>query len=597
MELQRRLLGNQIKVLSLFFIDRVANYVADDGIIRQIFDEEFNRLKNRFEHYRFLEPDWVREGYFAKKREPKTGAEVAVDTEGRTVAQKEQERQAFELIMRDKERLLSFSENVAFIFAHSALKEGWDNPNVFQICTLNQTVSEMKKRQEIGRGLRLCVNQNGERVFNPEINILTIVANDSYLNFASSLQEEYREEGLPAPPRPTNANRPAARRRDHLFTSDGFQKFWEKLSRRVTYQIDLDSEQLVNDAVRRLNEAIFPESAIVVEKGNFNRIRFSIKLLEVQGETARIAINRSSTEGWKEEGERSVKGKDDLEKIMKEKSLRGFRLSEVVGGVEPSVSFGNGVRLLLGEEHQFEVTKTGLASKSREKGEKLHFPVGDIIGRGVNETGLTRKTLTTIFNRMSTGRREKIFTNPEGFAALFFEKIESAVADHIAENITFTLQPEGREVNLEEQFPAEKRFPQHELVEGGEKALYDFIQIDSEVERRFVHGALKYDEEALQFYFKFPSGFKFQLPRFIGNYNPDWGIVRIDPESNATLELVRETKGSTNFKELQFAHEKRKIACAVKLFKALGVDYDFQTDEKNNYWERSPLHEQISMYG
>ena len=148
--MQQKLAGRGIKVLSLFFIDRVANYTAPDGLIRCIFDEEFDRLKCACDFYKHRRSEEVRSAYFAKKRD-KSGQEEAIDTQSRNQAEREAEKAAFELIMKDKERLLSFAEPVCFIFAHSALKEGWDNPNVFQICTLNQTVSEMKKRQEIGR--------------------------------------------------------------------------------------------------------------------------------------------------------------------------------------------------------------------------------------------------------------------------------------------------------------------------------------------------------------------------------------------------------------------------------------------------------------
>src|SRR5690606_16640770 len=165
------------------------------------------------------------------------------------------EKQAYNLIMRDKERLLSFDEPVSFIFAHSALKEGWDNPNVFQICTLNQTVSETKKRQEIGRGLRLCVDQTGERIQGDEINVLTVVANESYRSYASRLQQEYVQDGdgSAAPPPPTDARRKKARRRDKLFVSHpDFAAFWEKLAQRVDYTIRLDTDRLVRRCVDRL---------------------------------------------------------------------------------------------------------------------------------------------------------------------------------------------------------------------------------------------------------------------------------------------------------------------------------------------------------
>lgn len=178
---QRRLRDKSwaVKVLSLFFIDRVANYVGDDALIRRLFDEAFDEMKAA----EWAGPEWaglsaaeVQAGYFAEKRH-KGGATELVDSVG---GASRADEDAYELIMRKKERLLSFDEPVSFIFSHSALKEGWDNPNIFQICTLKQTGSEMRKRQEIGRGVRLAVDQQGERVRGEQVNVLTVVANESY---------------------------------------------------------------------------------------------------------------------------------------------------------------------------------------------------------------------------------------------------------------------------------------------------------------------------------------------------------------------------------------------------------------------------------
>ena len=181
MRVQQDLADKGIKVLSLFFIDRVANFVNNDGLIKVLFDEAFENIKQRYPYFQKWQAGEVRKGYFARSRPAKGESEgQALDTDGRNDTERQAEKEAFQLIMREKERLLSFDEPVSFIFAHSALKEGWDNPNVFQICTLNQTVSEMKKRQEIGRGLRLPVDQNGERIFDETVNILTVVANESY---------------------------------------------------------------------------------------------------------------------------------------------------------------------------------------------------------------------------------------------------------------------------------------------------------------------------------------------------------------------------------------------------------------------------------
>ncbi|MBK9613269.1 hypothetical protein [Candidatus Amarobacter glycogenicus] len=262
-------------MLSLFFIDRVANYTASDGLIRRLFDEEFERLKDDYGAFKHLTAAQVRQAYFAKKKQ-KDGREEDVDTESRNAGEREMEKQAFALIMRDKERLLSFDEPVSFIFAHSALKEGWDNPNVFQICTLNQTVSEIKKRQEIGRGLRLAVNQVGERVHDEEVNVLTVVANESYQNYVGRLQSEYVADGDAPPPAPTNAHlkRDAIRNDRIFFQNEHFEAFWGKLNQRLRYRMHIETPALIEACVMRLNRQTFPGRVLVVErKGDAGRVQ------------------------------------------------------------------------------------------------------------------------------------------------------------------------------------------------------------------------------------------------------------------------------------------------------------------------------------
>lgn len=189
-------------------------------------------LKSPSQYFARMNATKVHNGYFAQRRAKgaKDAAAVeefdtSLEETRKSREEKEAERAAFKLIMRDKERLLSFDEPVSFLFAHSALREGWDNPNVFQICTLNQSTSTMRKRQEIGRGLRLCVNQEGARVTDEDVNVLTVVANESYKSFCETLQREYREEGDEAPPLPTDKKRAAARRNNDLYHSHEFKEF------------------------------------------------------------------------------------------------------------------------------------------------------------------------------------------------------------------------------------------------------------------------------------------------------------------------------------------------------------------------------------
>ncbi len=238
----------RLKVLSLFFIDKVANYADEDGKIRSWFVEAYEALSKE-PQYAPLNPlpvEQVHNGYFARD---KTGPK---DTGGKTKADDE----AYEIIMKDKARLLSPTEPLRFIFSHSALREGWDNPNVFQICTLNESRTEMRKRQEIGRGLRLPVDASGERSFDPNVNKLTVVANESYADFASALQTEIEEEtGVEFKDRIVNKRE---RRRANLKKGwrldEDFKGLWERIKHKTRYSVDYDTRELISRASKAVGE-------------------------------------------------------------------------------------------------------------------------------------------------------------------------------------------------------------------------------------------------------------------------------------------------------------------------------------------------------
>jgi type III restriction enzyme len=249
--------GKRMKVLSLFFIDRVANYFPEEGKIRQWFVDAYSDIAAR-QQYRQLTPppvDQVHGGYFAV-----TNKGEAKDTSGTTKADDD----AYELIMRDKERLLDGDEPLRFIFSHSALREGWDNPNVFQICTLNETKSELKKRQEIGRGLRLPVREDGTRCFDHTINRLTVVANENYDDFARKLQTEIEEEcGVEFEGRIANKRE---RRKAMLVPgwrmNPDFQALWERIQHRTRYAVAYETADLIakaSDAVGKMPEIKSPK--------------------------------------------------------------------------------------------------------------------------------------------------------------------------------------------------------------------------------------------------------------------------------------------------------------------------------------------------
>lgn len=264
---QKKLKASGIKVLSLFFIDRVENFIGTPpaergaasldglypGIIRELFDQAFNDLKDKYPDFAERTPDQVRAAYFAQKSRRGGAVEILDSTTGQSA----EDRAAYNLIMKDKERLLSFQEPVAFIFSHSALREGWDNPNVCQICTLNQTVSEVKKRQEVGRGMRLLVNQQGSRVPDAKLNVLTVVANESYEQFVDGLQKEMEEafgkEG--AAPRPVNVRQKKVATRKPLDQlPPEFAELWSRIKLKTRYQVTVDTDKLLKDVITALDK-------------------------------------------------------------------------------------------------------------------------------------------------------------------------------------------------------------------------------------------------------------------------------------------------------------------------------------------------------
>lgn len=241
---EKELNKDGIKVLSLFFIDKVENY-------RTNAQGELGRFYKWFEELYELETkqsaSGVHNGYFSQDKKGN-----AKNSNGTT----KDDNDAYELIMKDKERLLSFDEPVRFIFSHSALKEGWDNPNIFQICTLNETASVIKKRQEIGRGLRLCVNQNGDRIYDEKVNILTVIPNESYEQFANSLQQEYIDDcGIKfEKSHLKNAkNERTVTYRFDAFTDPLFLQIWECIRHKTSYRVQFDSDELIDNASQKIH--------------------------------------------------------------------------------------------------------------------------------------------------------------------------------------------------------------------------------------------------------------------------------------------------------------------------------------------------------
>ena len=262
---QERLKPFNIKVLSLFFIDRVNNYALDTGVIRRLFTKCFNEIKINHKSWKDVDVESVQAAYFAHKRTQKGEIIFQDSATGKAKA----DVVAYDLIMKDKERLLSFDEPVSFIFSHSALREGWDNPNVFQICTLNQTKSEMKKRQEVGRGVRLAVDQSGSRVYDQRVNILTVIANDSYASYVENLQTEmqegYGDDGVPPPPENKRKRGVAKLRKEYILKPE-FKDLWDRIKQKTRYAVSVDTDLLISEVVEALDEAEIRSPRITVTK-------------------------------------------------------------------------------------------------------------------------------------------------------------------------------------------------------------------------------------------------------------------------------------------------------------------------------------------
>ena len=242
-----------IKVLSLFFLNRVDDYLLNDGIVRRMFEEEFNKLiQDGYKKFSSLDIKKAQSGYFSKMKSDR-GIE--------------KDESAYDLIMKDKERLLSLDEPVEFIFSHSALREGWDNPNVFNICTLSYSTSEIKKRQEIGRGLRLPVNQEGDRIQDRDINLLTVITNESYREYLEKLQTEYSEEvGEGAPPVENKRERTRLKIKKDIIKDELFTSLWKRISPKAKYIVNIKVDDFIDKCAQEIQNIEIRPSEISIKK-------------------------------------------------------------------------------------------------------------------------------------------------------------------------------------------------------------------------------------------------------------------------------------------------------------------------------------------
>ena len=568
--------GKGIKVLSLFFIDKVANYrvYGNDGKtslgkIGQWFEEAYCELTIKPLYKGILEfpVEQVHDGYFSQDKKG-----VAKDTSGKT----KDDEDAYAKIMRNKEQLLSEDEPLRFIFSHSALREGWDNPNIFQICTLNETKSQDKKRQEIGRGLRLPVNQHGDRVHDTTVNRLTVIANESYDDFANQLQTEYEEDyGIGFGQLDMTAFAALVNTESSEYAvigQDTSQCIVDSLKDngyltddgRVTDKFDPQNPHFLlelPDNLVHMRAQVIDELKKYVFKNRVVNAKKDPRILKLRKD---ITLDPTFKELWAKISQRTCfRVQFDTGKLIKETAKA---ISDM-----PAIKRTRITTALFSQE----VTKAGIEGEQisggiREISQTPELP--DILAYLQNDTELTRFTLVEILK--SSGRLKDFLLNPQVFINQVTECIKQKLHHVTVEGIEYEkiggLCYEMHQIEAEAEKGITRYIQNLYEVQDIEKTLYNYVEYDSEVEKEF---AISCDnDDRIKFYCKLPQQFKVDTP--VGTYNPDWALVT---EGEEKLYLIRETKSTRNKKELRET-EQDKIACGEKHFAAIGVDYEVVTN-------------------
>ena len=533
-----------------------------------------------------LEGNSVHAGYFSVDKVKKSDKTIFVDYKSASEKKSNfsNDTDAYDLIMKDKERLLSFEEPVRFLFSHSALKEGWDNPNVFQICTLKQSSAETRKRQEIGRGMRLAVDQNGirqdfELLGNDvhEINKLTVIANESYDQFARSLQEEIKELLADRPAKVdvslfankvlTNQEGQTIRITKEQADSIHFdlirqgyidregQLTTEYFTAKENHQLQL-SETLAGyeDKLVEILESVYHAGQYEIENANNSVIQFSN---EVNQENI---ARKEFLNLWKQ-----INRKTSYQVEFDDAEL-----------VKHSVDYIN--EKLVVSKPSFHITQASATEMSKEEG--LHLTVAendrqqeyltdsqimtkyDLLGEIADQTGLTRKLVAEILSKIYVYKFDKFKQNPEEFILKVSKLINEQKASQIIKHIQYNVLNEEYDMDLFYDNPETANRSDDYLLES-KKGIYNFVKVDSNTEKTFKESLEQYED--VRVYVKLPGKFSIATP--LGNYNPDWAIA-FREGSVKHIYFVAETKGSMSSLQLKQA-EQAKIACARAHFKAL----------------------------
>ncbi|MFW3341839.1 type III restriction-modification system endonuclease [Aliarcobacter butzleri] len=592
-----------IKVLSLFFIDRVANYRYYDengsaikGKYAVWFEEEYQKIikypkyHSLFEKHNQLNTpiEKIHDGYFSqdKKGQFKDSSE---STSGELKSNVDDE-DTFNRIMKNKEKLLSFEDNLRFIFSHSALKEGWDNPNVFQICTLKEgSKSEIRRRQEIGRGLRICVNQDGERVYGFDVNTLTVMANETYEEFAIGLQREIeKEEGI----------------KFGVIEKHEFSNITIKNENgEIIYLGAKESEKLYD----YLHQKEYIDSKGKVQDSLKNELRdgsFSVPLEFEQAKTQIINVIKKIA------GNLNIKNADDKVVVKVKKQVL---LSDEFKDLWDRIKYQTTYRVDFNENDlvkecaqniQYEVSVNKikyLYSKAKNKiakvgvevdeetlikdkyidSEIIDYKLPDIVTYIQNETNLTRRNIVDIL--IKSEKLNDFKNNPQKFIDKVIEIIKKTMNSFIVDGIKY--QKLG-----DEYYYAQESFLNEELTgylkknmyeNKNDKSPFEYTVYDSDIEMKFAE---EFDKNPdVKLFTKLPNWFKINTP--LGTYNPDWAVL-IEKDSSEKLYFVVESKGADLGLDIKTT-ESSKIKCGKKHFEALESDVELvQAKDYNNFMEK-----------
>jgi type III restriction enzyme len=605
-ERERELFAKGIKVLSLFFIDEVKNYRTYEGgnkangIYADIFEEEYNAILDEYQASAFHGEyeKWLldesraarttHEGYFSIDKNKQFVDSKIGDKKEKT----SDDAVAYDLIMKDKERLLSRSEPVRFIFSHSALREGWDNPNVFQICTLKDGKSEVRKRQEVGRGLRLSVNQDGERMDVSllgesvhDINILTVIASESYDSFAKELQTEladcvaYRPrkvekslfEGKVIKDKAGNEEVIDGELAQIIYESLIENDYVRKGQLTDKYYADKKSgglemaDEIADSAesIVCILDSIYNPAAAKPDDARANNVELKVRDTKLQ--------SKEFKELWARISGKSAYVVDFSSAELIEKAVQALNDKLRISKVRVHIEQGE-----LDKIKSKEGLKAGAEFKKKQSRDE-DLSVGasssvkyDLVGKLAAETKLTRSDIVKILNKVDKVVIKQFENNPEEFIIQAAELIRDEIATVVIRHIKYNKLTQSYDTSLFTEPSIKGKLGINAMT--ADRHLFDHVKYDSDTERKFAEN-LETRTAEVAVYIKLPSGFYINTP--VGKYNPDWAIA-FHEGSLKHIYFVAETKGT--MQEMQLREiELAKEHCAQEHFHAIsGADVKFK---------------------